>query len=55
VLSKKKTYSTWLPVVTTGASSILEMVEPNRVPDDDRSAFALGDKLRKCMTVTTDP
>jgi hypothetical protein len=37
-----------LPLVATGANSILEMVEPNRVPDDDHLAFTLEYEYYKC-------
>jgi hypothetical protein len=45
----------WLPIVATGGNPILGMMEPNRVPDDDYLAFALGDELHKCVVVTADP
>jgi hypothetical protein len=44
-----------LPVVTIGENPIVEMMELNKVSDDDHLAFALGDELHKHVAATTDP
>jgi hypothetical protein len=45
----------WLPIVTTGENPIVEMMELNKVSDDDHLSFALGDELHKHVAATADP